>query len=112
MGLGDDGDDRSLRETLSKKKRKEIVPSLFPHLTGSQLVISMAESEREADQVREIICQFLASMMTDCCATGALITIKRALSHTLFLLLCLLSTAQGKLHAQTHTQTALGRGPN
>lgn len=58
-----------------------------------------------AEQIRERICHLLASMITDCCATGPLITIKRALSHTLFLLVCLLSTAQGRLHAQTHKHT-------
>jgi len=44
-------------------------------------------------------------MMTDCCATGALITIKRALSHTLFLLLYLLATAQEGIHVEKHTHT-------
>lgn len=112
MGLRDDADDRWLKE-MASKKRKEIGPSLFPHLAGSQLVISMAEwggvglqsgggGGGGAEQIRERICHLLASMITDCCATGPLITIKRALSHTLFLLVCLLSTAQGGLHTQTH----------
>lgn len=105
--LGDDGDDRRLRETASKK-RKEIVPSLFPHLTGSQLVISMAQGE--AETVRKGICQSLASMMMDCCATGALITIKRALSHTLFLLLCLFCSPAGITCTRTHTHADVHRG--
>lgn len=46
IGLRDDVDDRWLRKTASKK-RKEIVLSLFPHLAGSQLVISMGEKESE-----------------------------------------------------------------
>lgn len=123
MGLRNDADDRWLKETASKK-RKEIVPSLFPRLTGSQLVISMAEretgSEREAEQIRERICQFLASMMTDYCATGALITIKRAPSHTIFTSLpplyslggntCIETYTPRRTHADTHTHTDTHRG--
>lgn len=95
------------RNNILKKGRK----SSFPYSLISQAVISVAEGE--AEQVRERICHFLASVMTDCCATGALITIKRAVSHTLFLLLCLLSTAKGQAtctdrNTHTHTPTCTG----
>ncbi|MEQ2232350.1 hypothetical protein ILYODFUR_010298 [Ilyodon furcidens] len=105
---------------FKKKKKKE--RTYYPYSLISQAVISVAEGE--AEQVRERICHFLASVLTDCCATGALITIKRAVSHTLFLLLCLLSTAKKQTtctdtntdtdaHTQTHTHIhALGRGSN
>lgn len=111
MGLRDDTDDRWLRERASKK-RKEIIPPLLSHhnrQTVGHFHGREREREREAKPVIEQICQFLASM-TDCAATGALITIKGAPSHTLFLHPCLLSTTQGGLDAQTHEHTQTHRG--
>lgn len=82
--------------------RTETVFSWFPHLCR-QLVISTAKRARRGPQTE---CQLLAWLMTDCCATGALITIKRALSHALFLLECLSFPAQRDTCTGRHTHWA------
>lgn len=90
--------------TLKKDERK-----WSPHysLISQQPVghfHSRERKRRELESALDRTCQLLASVMTDCCATGALITIKRALSHTLFLLECLLGAAQrGYMHRRRHT---------
>lgn len=98
------------KQHLKKGRKSSPHYSLISQAASWSFPWQRERERREWEQVGEQICQFLASLMTDCCATGALITIKRALSHTLFLLLCLLSTAQGGIHAQTNTHTHSNRG--